>query len=160
MRHNSTYFLYITENRENDKALFRHFKYFKTPSRQKNHSYCRVTRRAVAAAGVGYSWTQQLFLPCFFVFLLQTSATRTPDAPASRQLNAVNSFLFLLHVSVLLLRYLNMKLTWNQAVLTEDPFLLWSEVIIRDCSCQDSFVCLFSLGYRRTWQFFPCSIAA
>lgn len=149
MRHNSTYFLYITENRENDKALFRHFKYFKTPSRQKNHSYCRVTRRAVAAAGVGYSWTQQLFLPCFlffwFFFLLQTSATRTPDAPASRQLNAVNSFLFLLHVSVLLLRYLNMKLTWNQAVLTEDPFLLWSEVIIR--LFLSGFFCLFVFSW-------------
>lgn len=62
----------------------------RTPSRQKkkNHSYCRVTRRAVAAAGVGYSWTQQLFCSVFF-FLLQTSATTTPDAPASRQLNAV-----------------------------------------------------------------------
>lgn len=46
-----------------------------------------------------------------------------------------------------------MKLTWNQAVLTEDPFLIWSEVI-RDCSCQD-----FLLA-KRTWQFFPCSIAA
>ena len=45
------------------------------------------------------------------------------------------------------------KFTWNQTVLTEDPFLIWSEVD-RDCSCQD-----FLLA-ERTWQFFPCSIAA
>lgn len=46
-----------------------------------------------------------------------------------------------------------MKFTWNQAVLTEDPFLIWSEVN-RDWSCQD-----FLLA-KRTWLFFPCSIAA
>lgn len=66
----------------------------------------------------------------------------------SWQPNAVNTFL-LLYV----LRYLNLKFTWNQAVLTEDPFLIRSEVI-RDCSCQD-----FLLA-KRTWLFFPCSIAA
>lgn len=52
------------------------------------------------------------------------------------------------------MHYLNKKsLTWKQAVPTENPFPIWSQYN-RDFPCQDLVL------PKRTWLFFPCSIAA
>lgn len=90
-------------------------------------------------------------LLCVWHTLLQekllTPVSKTTKQPTPKT-NAVKNFLFrnILH-------YLNKKLTWKQAVPTENPFPIWS-LYNRGFPCQDLFL------PKRTWLFFPCSIAA
>lgn len=147
MKSSSIYFLYITDY-WNDKAptasvVTLHWEL--RPNR--NHSYCWVTRSA--AAGVGNSETVAI-LPCFWHTLLQENSWRPSlETVVSRQLNAVNTFL-MFNVRFEIFKY---EIHLKSSRSYRGSFLIWSEVN-RDCSCQDLLLA------KRTWLFFPCSIAA
>lgn len=111
----------------------------------RNHSYCWVMRSA--AAGVGNSETVTIYFALWHTLLQENSWRPSLETVVSWQLNAVNTLLLLY-----ILRYFKYKIDLKSSFSYwgSIPNLEWS----RDCSCQD-----FLLA-KRTWLFFPCSIAA